>query len=69
MIVEAEVRLLPKPEGLLSGVVFFDGEEDLLGFVRESRERSLWHRLQSVADVSDSQSEACHARRARAGIF
>jgi D-lactate dehydrogenase (cytochrome) len=41
VIVEAEVRLLPKPEGLLSGVVFFDGEEDLLGFVRESRERSL----------------------------
>ncbi|HKO35161.1 MAG TPA: FAD-binding oxidoreductase [Pyrinomonadaceae bacterium] len=41
VIVEAEVRLLPKPEGLLSGVVFFDGEENLLGFVRESRERSL----------------------------
>ncbi len=52
VIVEAEVRLLPKPEGLLSGVVFFDGEEDLLGFVRESRERSLWHRLQSGADVA-----------------
>jgi D-lactate dehydrogenase (cytochrome) len=41
VIVEAQVRLLPKPEGLLSGVVFFDGEADLLGFVRESRERSL----------------------------
>ena len=41
VIVEAEVRLLPKPEGLVSGVVFFDDEEDLLGFVRESRERSL----------------------------
>ena len=44
VIVEAEVRLLLKPEGLLSGVVFFDGEEKLLGFVRESRERSLGSR-------------------------
>ena len=59
LIVEAEVRLLPKPEGLLSGVVFFESEEDLLGFVREARERSLWHRLQSVADLSDSQTEVC----------
>ena len=41
VIVEAEVKLLPKPEGLLSGVVFFDDEEDLLAFVREARERSL----------------------------
>ena len=70
VIVEAEVRLLPKPEGLLSGVVFFDGEEDLLGFVRESRERSLWHRLQSVADLADSQTEVCATLDARAlGIF
>src|SRR5687768_9595986 len=44
VIVEAEVRLLPKPEGLLSGVVFFKGDEDLLSFVREARERSLWAR-------------------------
>jgi D-lactate dehydrogenase (cytochrome) len=41
VIVEAEVRLLPKPEGLLSGVVFFDDEANLLSFVREARERSL----------------------------
>ncbi|MGQ0763758.1 MAG: FAD-binding oxidoreductase [Acidobacteriota bacterium] len=66
VIVEAEVCLLPKPEGLLSGVVFFDGEEDLLGFVRESRERSLWHRLQSVADLPDSQTEVCATLDARA---
>src|SRR5687767_13741597 len=39
VIAEAEVRLLPKPEGLLSGVVFFDAEEHLLGFVREARDR------------------------------
>ena len=41
VVVEAEVRLLPKPEGLLSGVVFFKSEAELLGFVREARERSL----------------------------
>jgi D-lactate dehydrogenase (cytochrome) len=41
VIVEAEVRLLPKPEGLLSGVVFFDNEAHLLSFVREARQRSL----------------------------
>ena len=66
VIVEAEVRLLPKPAGLLSGVVFFEGEADLIGFVRESRERSLRHRLQSVSDLSDSQSEVCATLDARA---
>jgi D-lactate dehydrogenase (cytochrome) len=44
VIVEAEVRLLPKPEGLLSGVVFFDDEANLLSFVREAREQSLANR-------------------------
>ena len=41
VIIEAELKLLPKPEGLLSGVVFFENEDDLLTFVREARERSL----------------------------
>ena len=60
VIVEAEVRLLPKPEGLLSGVVFFDGEEDLLGFVRESRERSLCSRGSSptVREGADLDARA-----------
>ncbi len=44
VIIEAEVRLLPKPEGLLSGVVFFDNEANLLSFVSEARERSLANR-------------------------
>jgi len=47
VIVEAELRLLPKPEGLLSGVVFFDNQRHLLQFVREARERSLANRRSS----------------------
>jgi D-lactate dehydrogenase (cytochrome) len=41
VILEVEVKLLPKPEGLMSGVVFFKSEAELLAFVREARERSL----------------------------
>ena len=47
VIVEVEVRLLPKPEGLLSGVVFFKAEDHLLAFVSEARERSLRNRVRS----------------------
>jgi D-lactate dehydrogenase (cytochrome) len=41
VIVEVEVALLPKPLGLLSGIVFFNNEENLLAFVREARDMSL----------------------------
>jgi D-lactate dehydrogenase (cytochrome) len=41
VIVEAEVDLLPKPQGLLSGIVFFDSEGSLLSFAREVRHSSL----------------------------
>ena len=44
VIVEVEVALLPKPEGLLSGTVFFSSNDDLLAFVRDARERSLANR-------------------------
>ena len=44
VIVDAELKLLPKPEGLLSGVVFFEGEENLLAFVCEARAQSLTNR-------------------------
>jgi D-lactate dehydrogenase (cytochrome) len=37
VICEIEVKLLPKPEGLLSGVVFFTDEADVLALVREVR--------------------------------
>src|SRR5438067_1187359 len=44
VIVEIEVKLLPKPQSLLSGIVFFDLENELLEFVNEVRRRSLANR-------------------------
>lgn len=44
VVTEAEVALLPTPEGLLSGIVFFDSEESLLAFVSETRLLSLRNR-------------------------
>ena len=41
VILEAELKLLPKPEGLLSGVVFFDSAESLIDFVQEARKFSV----------------------------
>src|SRR6185295_4291869 len=40
VICEIEVRLLPKPEGLLSGVVFFADEADVLALVADARRRA-----------------------------
>src|ERR1043165_9582196 len=37
VICEIETRLVPKPQGLLSGVVFFADEADVLAFVRKAR--------------------------------
>ena len=39
VICEVETRLLPKPEGLLSGVVFFGDEADVLTLVADARKR------------------------------
>ncbi|HSS21415.1 MAG TPA: FAD-binding oxidoreductase [Pyrinomonadaceae bacterium] len=44
VIVGIEVSLLPKPQGLLSGVVFFESRAKLLEFVQEAREVSLANR-------------------------
>lgn len=51
VIVEIETALVPKPEGLLGGVVFFSSEEDLLGFVREARSLSVQNRESGSADA------------------
>jgi D-lactate dehydrogenase (cytochrome) len=40
VICEIEVKLLPKPEGLLSGVVFFSNEADVLALVAGARKRA-----------------------------
>jgi len=53
VIIDAELKLLPKPEGLLSGVVFFDREENLIAFVRDARERSLTNRARGPAGEFD----------------
>jgi D-lactate dehydrogenase (cytochrome) len=39
VICEVETRLLPKPQGLLSGVVFFENESDVLALVADARAR------------------------------
>lgn len=49
VVVEVEVQLLPKPEGLLSGVVFFETSDDLLSFVAEARAQSLDNQLSTAA--------------------
>ena len=61
VIVEAELKLLSKPAGVLSGVVFFDDEENLLAFVRAARERSLQNRVRSPT-VREGQFSKLDAR-------
>lgn len=51
VVTEVEVSLLPRPEGVLAGVVFFKDEESLLAFVRASRARSLRTREASKTEV------------------
>lgn len=57
VITEVELKLLPKPEGFLSGIVFFTDENNLLNFVREAREISFETRKQSIRNPkSDSRN-------------
>ncbi len=51
VIVEVEVSLLAKPEQLLSGVVFFSSNDDLLQFVGEARSLSLRNRESNASGV------------------
>jgi D-lactate dehydrogenase (cytochrome) len=46
VIVEVETELLEKPEAILSGVVFFTTEKDVLSFVADARQLSLENRAQ-----------------------
>src|SRR2546427_6487154 len=61
VIIEAELKLLPKPEGLLSGIVFFEDEADLLASVRDARKRSLGNRVRSPS-VSEGNLGGVDAR-------
>jgi D-lactate dehydrogenase (cytochrome) len=47
VITEVEVKLIPKPEAILSGVVFFNDSDKLLEFVGEARTLSLRNRERS----------------------
>ncbi|MDX6528913.1 MAG: hypothetical protein QOH41_1203 [Blastocatellia bacterium] len=58
VILEVEVKLLPKPEALLSGVVFFKSENELLAFVHEARKQSLANRGSSPAVREGSTLDA-----------
>jgi D-lactate dehydrogenase (cytochrome) len=60
VVTEVEVSLLPRPEGVLAGVVFFRDEDSLLAFVREARERSL--RTRGSARESGSNAASLDAR-------
>ncbi|MEK6281638.1 MAG: FAD-binding oxidoreductase [Acidobacteriota bacterium] len=51
VVTEAEVALLAKPKGLLSGIVFFGSEENLLAFVSEARSVSLRNRQSGAAEA------------------
>ncbi|HEX8557692.1 MAG TPA: FAD-binding oxidoreductase [Pyrinomonadaceae bacterium] len=63
VITEVELSLLPQPEGVLAGVVFFKDEERLLAFVREARARSLETRAAAAqAGEPPSRPEGVDAR-------
>ena len=56
VVTEIETALLPKPEGVLSGVVFFKDEDSLLAFVREARTRSLESRAAGRTGAFDARA-------------
>ncbi|NOT60325.1 MAG: FAD-binding oxidoreductase [Acidobacteria bacterium] len=51
VITEIEVRLLPQPENVLAGIVFFEEEKDLLALVGAARARSLATRATNGAGM------------------
>ncbi|HEY2962808.1 MAG TPA: FAD-binding oxidoreductase [Pyrinomonadaceae bacterium] len=56
VICEIETRLVPKPKGLLSGVVFFPQESDVLAFVAEARAQSLRNLTASKTSSIDARA-------------
>ncbi|MDQ3802216.1 MAG: FAD-binding oxidoreductase, partial [Acidobacteriota bacterium] len=60
VITEAHLKLLPKPEGFLSGIVFFKNESDLLNFVRDARALSFETRKNSVQQSAASGQQSAN---------
>jgi D-lactate dehydrogenase (cytochrome) len=58
VVVEVEVALLQKPDALLSGVVFFSAENDLLAFVQDARNRSLTNRESRAPNLGALMNKA-----------
>ena len=59
VITEIEFDLLLKPEGFLSGIVFFNDEKDLLSFVREARNISFaMRKIQNPKSKIQNQIDA-----------
>jgi D-lactate dehydrogenase (cytochrome) len=56
VVCEIEAALLPKPEGVLGGVVFFRAEEKLLAFVRAARAASLDTRAENRRGALDARA-------------
>jgi D-lactate dehydrogenase (cytochrome) len=56
VVTEIEAQLLPAPESVLSGVIFFRTEENLLAFVREARAESLQTRERKADDEIDARA-------------
>jgi D-lactate dehydrogenase (cytochrome) len=61
VVTEAGLKLLLMPEGLLSGVVFFASDDELLGFVSEARAQSLRTR-ETTRSLSSAQPRTIDAR-------
>ncbi len=64
VVTEIELKLLPKPEGFLSGIVFFKNETDLLNFVTEAIELSFSTRKRNAV-VSTAVLSASRTRQRR----
>lgn len=54
VITQVVLKLLPKPEGFFSGIVFFKGEADLLAFVDAAKALSFANRRSQPADLIDA---------------
>jgi len=56
VITEIETKLLPEPESVLCGIVFFKTEENLLAFVSDARAGSLRTRREKQLDGMDARA-------------